>query len=118
MKITLKRLLKLISPFLMFSLCAILMGGSSIAKGMIEDSKLNYPSNINYRDIEIAEILSVLENRLGSPIVTEKVKDKVLKLSDKQIRLIASLAERIADDGQAAGAEIGLFVITILIIVS
>ena len=102
----------------MLSLCVLLMGGSSIAKGMIEDSKLNYPSNVNYRDTDIAKILSVLENRLGSPIVTEKVKDKVFKLGDTQIRLIASLAELITDDGEAAGAEIGLFVITILIIVS
>ncbi len=100
----------------MLFLCVLLVGGSPIANVMIENYKLNHSSNVNYRDTDIARILSVLENRLGSPTVNEKVKDKVSTLSETQIRLIASLAELTSNGGQTAGADIAFFLITILII--
>ncbi len=118
MKIRGKRLLKLILTVVALSLCVLLTGGPSIAKVVTEESKLNYSSNVSYRDTEMAKILSVLEDRLGSQTVTEKVREKVLNLGDRRIRLIASLAEIITDDRQTAGADIGFFVITVLIIVS
>jgi len=94
------------------------MERTSIATSRIEGSRLNSPPNVTHRDAEIAEILSVLEGKVGNREVAEKLKDKVFTLSDKQTRLIASLARLTANGDQAAGAEIVFFVITILIIVS
>jgi len=48
----------------------------------------------------------------------EKVKDKLLTMSDKQTRLIVSLADLIAHDSQIPGTDIVFFVITIMITVS
>ena len=93
------------------------MEGSSIATSRLEGSKLNPPS-VSHRDTEIAQILSVLEDKVENREVAEKLKDKVFTLSNKQTRLIASLARLTANGDRAAGAEIVFFVITILIIVS
>jgi hypothetical protein len=76
------------------------------------------PPNVSHRDTEVAQILSVLEDKVGNKEVAEKLRDKVFALSDKQTRLIASLARLTANGDQAAGAEIVFFVMTILIIVS
>ena len=101
----------------MVLLVVLFMESSSIATSRLEGSRLN-PPNVSDRDAEIAEILSVLEDKVENREVAEKLKDKVFTLSDKQTRLIASLARLTANGDQAAGAEIVFFVITILIIVS
>ena len=75
-------------------------------------------SHVNHRDTDIPKIVFLLEDKVGSRKVTEKVKDKAFTLSDEQTRLIASLAELTANSAQAAGAELVFLVITILIIVS
>jgi hypothetical protein len=98
--------------------CVLSMQRSSVATSRIEGSRLNPPPNVNHRDTQIAEILSVLEDKVGNREVAEKLKDKVFTLSNKQTRLIASLARLTANGDQAAGAEIVFLVITILIIVS
>jgi len=94
------------------------MERSSIATGRIEGSRRNPPPNINHRDTEIAEIRSVLEDKVENPEVAERLAEKVFTLSDKQTRLVASLARLAANEDQAAGTEIVFFVMTILIIVS
>jgi hypothetical protein len=94
------------------------MEGSSIATSRLEGSKLNAPPNVNHRDTEIAEILSVLEDKVENREIAEKLKDKLFTLSDKQTRLIASLARLTANGDQAAGTEMVFFVMMVLIIVS
>jgi hypothetical protein len=97
-------------------LCALLIGGSSITEAGIDRSRMNHPSNLDQRDQNIAKIQAVLENRCEDQGITEKVRDKLLTMSDKRIRLIASLADLIGNNSHIAGVDISLFVITILII--
>lgn len=104
--------------FLIALSCVLSMERSSFATSRLEGSRLNAPPDINHRDTELAEILSVLKDKVENREVAEKLKDKVFKLSDKQTRLIASLARLTANGDQTAGAEIVFFVMTILIIVS
>ncbi len=110
--------LRRISSLLVLFLCIFFTGGSSIANAPIENVRLKPPSHVS-RYTEVSEILSVLEGKVGvSPKVTQKVRDKALRLSDKQLRLIASLAEQAADGDKGAAADFVLFLMTILIIVS
>jgi len=102
----------------MVLLVVLFMGSSSIATSRLEGFRIYTPPNVSHRDTEIAEILSVLEDKVENREVAEKLKDKLFTLSDKQTRLIASLARLTANGDQAAGAEIVFFVMTILIIVS
>jgi hypothetical protein len=116
MKTNPAKLLNRISLRLMALLCALLIGGSSITEAGIDRSRLNHPLNLDQRDQNIAKIQAVLENRCEGLEITEKVRDKLATMNDKQIRLIASLADLIWKNGHIAGADISLFVITVLII--
>jgi hypothetical protein len=105
------------APFrLMVLLGVLLLGGSSIAAAGIDRSRTIHPSRPDPREQNIAKIQGVLEDRGAAPEVAEKVKDKLLTMSDKQIKLIVSLADLVGNDRQTAGADITLFVITILIV--
>jgi len=116
MKTNPKRLLGGIPSRLVALFCALLIGGSSITEAGIDRSRLNHPSNLDQRDQNIAKIQAVLENRCEGLEITEKVRDKLATMNDKQIRLIASLADLIRNNSHIAGADISLFVITVLII--
>jgi hypothetical protein len=70
------------------------------------------------RQREIARILSVLDRRTADPEVRRRAADKLGTLSDGQIRLIASLSERVSDDGAGPTAGIALLLITALLILS
>jgi hypothetical protein len=70
------------------------------------------------RQREIARILSVLDRRTADPGVRRRAADKLVTLSDRQIRLIASLSERVSDNGAGAAAGIALLLITALLILS
>jgi len=61
------------------------------------------------------KILSVLENRMVDQPLLEKTKDKLFTLSDGQTRLIASLSERVAREGNTTAGDIGFLLITVLI---
>jgi hypothetical protein len=67
---------------------------------------------------EISLILKVLENKLDQQKLPPKTLEKLLSLSAEQIGLIASLAERIADNSQAVGAEAAFLLITALLVLS
>jgi hypothetical protein len=98
--------------------CISFIGDLPMARGRVESPQMTHPSNINQRDESMARILSVVESRCEGSKITGKVKDKLFTMSDKQIRLIASLADLIANNSQIPGADIVFFVITMLIIVS
>jgi len=70
------------------------------------------------RQREIARILSVLDGRTPDPAVRRRAAGKLVTLSDRQIRLIASLSERVSDDGAGPAAGIALLLITALLILS
>ncbi len=69
-------------------------------------------------EAEIRKVLAVLENRIEGKKFTEKAKDKLLILSDRQIRLIISLSEVIVQGDPAPVADIAFLLMTVLIIFS
>ncbi len=79
MKISSKRLLERILLFLVLLLHVLFTGEASIVDGRIESAKLNPPSNVNHRDTDIPKILSLLDDKAGSPKVIEKVKTFIYK---------------------------------------
>jgi len=64
---------------------------------------------------DVSKILSVLENRLEDQQLLERTKDKLLTLDQRQIRLIASLSERVVKEGNTAGSDIAFLLMTALI---
>ncbi len=70
------------------------------------------------RQAEMARILSILDRKIAGPMVRRRAAEKLATLSDRQIQLIASLAERLAVDGDGPAGGIALLLITALLIVS
>lgn len=68
------------------------------------------------RESEVANILSVLERKVGDHPLPRKAKDKLLTLSDEKLRLVASLCERISVGSDTPGAEVAFLLIAALII--
>ncbi|HEY1266774.1 MAG TPA: hypothetical protein VGH16_05920 [Candidatus Binatia bacterium] len=63
-------------------------------------------------------ILWVLEDRMQARDLHEKAKDKLSKLSPKQLRLLDSLAVRIIKNDHTTASDIAFLLITALIISS
>lgn len=74
--------------------------------------------NKYYRTRHMNSILSVLKSRISDRQMLEKAKDKLFRLNEKEIRLIASLCDRIQDEGNTAGSDIAFSLVTALIILS
>jgi hypothetical protein len=99
-------------------LLVIFTGNPSKAFGAIRGATLDNPNSAIKRENARLKILSILENKTGDKKISKKAKEKLSTLSDDQTRLIISLSEVIANDGQTAGADIAFLLIMILIILS
>jgi hypothetical protein len=64
---------------------------------------------------DMSKILLVLENRIEDRRSLEKTRGKLLTLDDRQIRLIASLSDRVHTEGNTTGSELAFFLMTALI---
>jgi hypothetical protein len=64
---------------------------------------------------DVSKILSVFENRIEDQELLKRTKDKLLTLDQKQIRLIASLSDRVAKEGNTTGSDIAFLLMTALI---
>lgn len=64
-----------------------------------------------------SEILSLLEQRIDNPQIMDKAREKLQSLDEGQLRLIASLSERIMVD-RSAGADVAYLLLAALIILS
>ncbi len=64
---------------------------------------------------EVSQILSVLESRMKDRQSLERTKDKLLTLDPVQIRLIASLSDRVTREENTTGSEIAFLLMTALI---
>jgi hypothetical protein len=69
------------------------------------------------RRAETAKILSALELRVRDRVILRKTAHKLATLNDGEIRLIASLSERVAG-GSGLAADIALLLLTALLILS
>jgi hypothetical protein len=72
---------------------------------------------VNHR-AELRKVLSVVEHRTKNEKVREKMRDKLSAMSDRQLRLAASLCERIARDDDSARSNIAFSIVTALIVLS
>lgn len=77
----------------------------------------------NQRDIEIDKIQRALENQIVKEklkaygLNEEEVKEKLSKMTDEQIHMLAQASDRVLAGGDGIGAVIGVLVIILLIIV-
>lgn len=67
------------------------------------------------RRANMSKILTVLESRVEDPQLLGKAKKKLIALSDGQTRLIASLSDRVVEEGNTAGSDIAFLLMTVLI---
>ena len=118
MKIRLKTFIGSTVVWLSLLSSVIVTGYPSAALGGITGFSSDDSFNTLNRGADRMKILSVLENRIGSQKSLEKVKDKLLHLSDGEARLIASLSDLAANEGNRAGAEIAFLLLTALIVLS
>jgi len=65
---------------------------------------------------EISKVLEVLESRMEDHKLLETAKKKLLTLNHHQTRLLSSLCDRIASEGETAGSDVAFLLITILIV--
>jgi hypothetical protein len=64
---------------------------------------------------DVSKILSVFENRIEDQRSLDRTRDKLLALDQRQLRLIASLSERVTKEGNTAGSDIAFLLMTALI---
>jgi hypothetical protein len=64
---------------------------------------------------DVSKILSVFENRIEDQQLLRRTKDKLLTLDQRQIRLIASLSDRVTKEGNTTGSDIAFLLMTALI---
>jgi hypothetical protein len=107
---------KKIALFLMPLLLISFFTGPSIVSGAIGPVNAVTSPVPPDRGEEISMILKVLENKMGNQKIPQKALDKLLRLSDEQISLIASLSERIADNTRTVGADVAFLLITALLV--
>jgi hypothetical protein len=69
------------------------------------------------RRAETAKILSALGRRVRDRVILTKCAHKLATLNDGQIRVLASLSERVAGGGRLA-ADVALLLLTALLILS
>ena len=117
-KTRLKRFIKPIALWLTILQIGILLQGATFAKsGTIEPYQNKEQHLLNHR-ADVLKILSVLENKIEDQKLLERAKEKLLTLSERQTRLMASLSERIAKEGNTTGGDIAFLLITALITLS
>jgi hypothetical protein len=73
---------------------------------------------VEIRSTETVKILSVLALRSPGGKVLGRAAEKLSAMNDRDLRLIASLCDRISADGGTAGADIAFSLITAMIVLS
>ena len=108
-------LVRTLVPSMIIS-AVVLPWSCSEAKGTSAGSQMIASTTGIHRQAIVADIRSILDAKLGSADVSTKVQDKLQTLDDRQLRLMASLAERIAAEGNTPGADIALLLLTALVV--
>lgn len=67
---------------------------------------------------ELRKVLSVVEHRTKDGKVLDKMREKLAAMSDRELRLAASLCERIARDDESAGSDIAFSIVMALVVLS
>jgi hypothetical protein len=114
MKLKPKRFVRTVAAGLALVQWFILLPSTTIAAGgnNASDPRARYVMDFS---TDVSKILSVFENRIEDRQLLEKTRDKLLALDQRQLRLIASLSERVAKEGNTAGSDIAFLLMTALI---
>lgn len=67
---------------------------------------------------EMVKILSMLEERADDERLIEKAKQKLATMKERDLRLMASLCDRIESRGNDAGADIAFLMTAMLVVLS
>ncbi len=94
----------------------ILLWALSAGAAGIPAPDRDHRSGKDDREAHLAAVRSVLANKTTQPVVPQRMERKLSALSDEQLRLIGSLAERIADSKPTVAADIALLLLTVLIV--
>ncbi len=70
------------------------------------------------KERDLSRIVSVLESRVGNRQLPAKVRNKLAAMDDKEIRLLASLCDRVSQSGETAGSDLALMLAAALIVLS
>ncbi len=113
MKIKPERFVKTVAAGLALVQWLILIPSTTIAASGKNASDSPAPYELGLA-ADVSKILSVFENRIEDQQLLERAKDKLLTLDQRQIRLIASLSDRVAKEGDTAGSDIAFLLMTAL----
>ena len=109
-----KRLIRRITIWLVIFQIAIFPLGTTVAISRTTDPHFDDPSASHLRS-DMLKILSVLENKIEDQQLLGKTKEKLLSLSDRETRLIASLADRVTQGGNTTGSNVAFLLMAALI---
>jgi hypothetical protein len=70
------------------------------------------------RKVYIEKILAVLDHKVTGPASKAKAAEKLVTLSDRQLRLMAALSDRVLLVGDGPADGLALFLITALLVLS
>lgn len=104
--------------FIILLCLVILISGKSIAFGGTTDFHSGHSYNVTNREANVLKILSFLEIKISDQKLLEKAKDKLITLNERQTKLIASLSDRVANQGNTTGADIAFLLMMALIVLS
>ena len=120
MKILMKTLTRpiIIGSLILLS-AAYSWGSSTAVDGVLRQGIRLHDHNKELKqDSSMAKIMPVLESRVDDQKLLEKAKDKLAIMDEAEIRLIASLCERISLDRGTPDADIAFLLVTALIVLS
>ncbi len=109
-----QRFIRRITIGLVLFQIAVFPLGTTGAISRTIDPHFDNPSASHLRS-DVLKILSVLENKIEDQQLLGKTKEKLLSLSDRETRLIASLADRVTQGGDTTGSNVAFLLMTALI---
>jgi hypothetical protein len=111
MKIKAKRFVKTVSTGLALAQGFIFLPSITLAASGKNASDFDAPYVLSF-SADVSKILSVFENRIEDQQLLDRTRDKLLTLDQRQIRLIASLSDRVAKEGNTTGSDIAFLLMT------
>jgi hypothetical protein len=117
------KLIELFIPVLIILLHVALLGGSSEASVLIHPESVSErfddhrPSQTKKID-DLIIIRGVLDARIENHRLRDKVMTKIAAMNSDERRLVTSLCRRISVTGDTTGANLAVFLVTALIVLS
>jgi hypothetical protein len=115
-----RKVIKIAIAIVAFWLLSIsfLPANPGLAAGTSDRVGLQNISGAPGAQAEISKVLEVLESKMEDQKLLETAKQKLLTLDRNHTRLLSSLCDVIATDGQTAGSDVAFLLVTILIVLS